>query len=57
MLLVPPHPPNRRPNLPLHPLHQFPVSGDERLLGFDFGDDFLLLGERWERDLNCLYVY
>ncbi len=27
---------------------QFPVGGDEGLLGFDLGDDLLLGGEGWE---------
>ena len=56
MLLAPPHSPNRRPNLPLHPLHQLPISGDKRLLGFDFGDDGLLSCQGRERDLVILKI-
>ena len=29
---------------------QFAVGGDQRLLGFDLGDDGLLGGEGWEGD-------
>ena len=31
---------------------QFAVGGDQRLLGFDLGDDGLLGGEGWEGDLD-----
>jgi hypothetical protein len=33
---------------------QFAVGGDQRLLGFDLGDDGLLGGEGWEGDLIFL---
>jgi len=33
---------------------EFAVGVDERLFGFDFGDDGLLLGEWWEGDLMSL---
>ena len=33
---------------------QFAVGGDQRLLGFDLGDDGLLRGEGWEGDLDML---
>ncbi len=33
---------------------QFAVGGDQRLLGFDLGDDGLLRGEGWEGILNSL---
>jgi hypothetical protein len=35
---------------------QFAVGGDQRLLGFDLGDDGLLCGERWERDFKFVKV-
>jgi len=37
-------------NLLFEALHQFPVGIDQRLLGFNFGDDGLLGGKGWERD-------
>jgi len=35
-------------NLLLEAGDQFAIGGDEDLLGFDLGDDFLLRGEGWE---------
>ena len=31
---------------------EFAVGGDQGLLGFDFGDDGLLGGERWQGDFD-----
>ena len=33
---------------------QFAVGGDQRLLGFDLGDDGLLRGEGWEGDCSLV---
>ena len=35
---------------------QFAVGGDQRLLGFDLGDDGLLRGEGWNWDLDLLQI-
>jgi hypothetical protein len=35
---------------------EFAVGVDERLFGFDFGDDGLLFGEWWEGDLYSFKV-
>ena len=39
-------------DLLLEARNQFTVGVDERLLGFDLGDDGLLRGEGWERNLE-----
>ena len=38
-IFTPPHPINRRLHLCFHPSNKFAVAGDQRLLGFDLGDD------------------
>ena len=35
---------------------QFAVGGDQRLLGFDLGDDGLLRGQGWKRNRRCVQI-
>ena len=44
------------PDLFLEACDQLAISGDQRLFGFDLGDDGLLRSERGDRDLNRLNV-
>jgi|GEM_PF-5885595 len=49
---TPPHAGQRGPDFLLEAGDQFAVGVDQRLLGFDFGDDGLLGGEGWEGDFE-----
>ncbi len=50
--LFPPHAGEGGLDFFLEARNQFPVGGDEGLLGFDLGDDLLLGGEGWKPITN-----
>ena len=53
---LPPHPPDGRLYLPLEPLDQLAVGGDEGLLGFNFSYNGLLSLKGRERYLDSTKV-